>query len=389
MTAASMRDVAIVAPTTVGYLKKSAHAVPWFVAGTLREMLSTAHLSKDAVDGLIVVSYRSAPDNCAHLAHHLGLSPRFVMDLPYGGAAGIMAVRRAARAVQSGDAEVIACIGADVPPAPGETGANFSTFWRDGVQPYGAGGFNGIFSLITDSYARDHGVRSEDFGALCAAQRTNAIRAHRALLPKPLSIEDYLTARRITSSLGLYDCVMRCSGAEGVLVMPVERARALGLAHAVIAGSVERHNASPGEDVQRFIGWQPDDRDALFAMANTRQADIDFVQAYDDYPVIVMLQLESLGFCDPGQAARFLRSRSLGVDGTFPLNTCGGMLSAGQAGAAGGFMGLTEAVRQLTGLASTHQVPNARRGLVSCYGCVSFERGVSWSSAILEAGQPV
>ena len=115
---------------------------------------------------------------------------------------------------------------------------------------------------------------------------------------------------------------------------------------------------------------------------------MDFVQAYDDYPVIVMLQLEALGFCAPGEAARFLRDRRMAVDGDFPLNTNGGMLAMGQAGAAGGFVGVTEAMRQLTGeTLDGGVVPDAEIGLVSCYGTVNYDRGLCSSAAILRRGK--
>lgn len=387
MTPASFRDIAIVVPTTFGYTKRSEHHVPWFIAGVLREMLANAGLAKRDVDGLVVASYRNAPDNTAAVANHLGMSPRFVVDLPYGGASGIIALRRAARAVQAGDAEVVACIGADVPPSAGDSGANFSSFWRDCVHPYGAGGFNALFSLITDSYSVENGVRREDFAAICVAQRRNAQRFEPALLKSDMTLADYLNAPAVTGVLGLYDCVMRCCGAEGVLVMTVERARRLGLPYAVMAGCVERHMGWTEDTVQRSVGLVPDDRDMLYRMAGSGPADMDFVEIYDDYPVIVMLQLESLGFCPSGEAARFIASRELTIDGDFPLNTSGGMLSAGQAGAAGSFLGLTEATRQVTGLAVNNAVVGARRGLVSCYGAVSYDRGVCWSAAVLETGR--
>jgi acetyl-CoA acetyltransferase len=379
------RDLALVTPTTFGYAKKSPFPVAWFVAGTFAEMLRKSGLDKNSIDGLVIASYRNAPDNAASLTQHLGISPRYLVDLPYGGASGVMALRRAARAVQAGDAEVVACIGADVPPPADDTGANFSHASRDAVYPYGAGGPNAVFSLVTQAYAREHRVRREDFGAICIAQRKNAQHFAAALLRAPMSMADYLGARRVTDALGLYDCVMRCCGAEGVLVMAADRARSLGLPYAVIAAAVERHNSHPQDDVQRRIG-SADDREALFSAAGLAPQDMDFVQAYDDYPVIVMLQLESLGFCAQGEAARFVAAHDLTFAGDFPLNTCGGMLSMGQAGAAGGFVGVTEAVRQLTGLAAQNPVEGARAGLVSCYGNVNYDRGVCWSAAILQSG---
>ena len=94
-------------------------------------------------------------------------------------------------------------------------------------------------------------------------------------------------------------------------------------------------------------GWSVD-RDELYAQAGIQPKDMDFVQIYDDYPVIVMMQFEDLGFCDEGEGAAFVRAHTLDCEGTLPTNTSGGQLSMGQAGAAGGYLGLVETVRQLT-----------------------------------------
>jgi acetyl-CoA acetyltransferase len=375
---AGWEGVAVAAPVSFGYTKSSPHGVPWFIAGALRESLRAAGLAKDAVDGLVLSSYRLAPDNAASMTEYLGLSPRFLVDLPYGGASGVIALRRAARAVQAGDAEVVACIGADVPPRDASFMANFSAFSRDHVFPYGAGGANAVFALITADYMRRHGATREDFGRLCVAQRANGARFPGALLGKPLSLEDYLAARPIAEPLHLFDCVMRCSGAECFLVMSEERARSLRLPHARIAAAIERHNGAPGEPVQASV-YRAGDRDTLWNQAGLGPADTAFVQAYDDYPVIVMLQLESLGFCEPGAASSLV--------GRLPINTSGGMLSLGQAGASGGFLGMTEAVRQLSGQALGLSVPAAQAGVVSCYGTVNYDRGLCAAAAVLTRGQ--
>jgi acetyl-CoA acetyltransferase len=98
---------------------------------------------------------------------------------------------------------------------------------------------------------------------------------------------------------------------------------------------------------------------------------------------MAFVQLEGLGICAPGQAHAFVRETDITIDGTFPINTGGGQLSAGQAGASGGMIGVVEGVMQLMGRAGTHQVA-CRRGLVSGYGMVAYGRGLSSSAAILE-----
>ena len=378
--------IALAVPVTFGYAKVPKHGVHGYLGGALRELLRRSGVAKHEIDGLVVASYRLAPDHSASLAEYLGLSLRFAADLPFGGASGAIALRRAARAVQAGDAEVVACIAADVPPKDTSFTANFSTFARDHAYPHGAGGPNAIFALITDRYMREHGASAEDFGRICVAQRANGARFPGALLGTPLTMEEYLSARPISEPLRLFDCVMRCSGAEGFLVMTEVRAKRLGLPWARIAGAVERHDADAASPVQARIAFALD-RDALWAQAGLGPKDMRFVQAYDDYPVIVLQQLEALGFCGTGEAPQFVRAHTLTVDGDLPLNTNGGMLALGQAGAAGGFVGITEGLRQVTGQALGGQVADAQAGVVSCYGTVNYDRGICSSAAVLATGR--
>ena len=126
------------------------------------------------------------------------------------------------------------------------------------------------------------------------------------------------------------------------------------------------------------------DKEDFYGHAGVEPKDIDFVEAYDDYPVICFMQFEDLGFADKGGAAQLVRDNDLTVAGSFPVNTSGGQLSVGQAGAAGGLLGLVEAIRQLSGEAPGGQVEGARLGLVSNFGMINYDRGLCSSAAILQ-----
>ncbi|HEU0259220.1 MAG TPA: thiolase family protein, partial [Burkholderiales bacterium] len=217
-------------------------------------------------------------------------------------------------------------------------------------------------------------------------QRANALKYPHALFKKPLSMEEYLAARPIAEPLHLFDCVMPCAGAEGFLVLAEDRARSLGLPCVRLQGTIERHNAFASDPVQMRAGWALD-RDDLYAQAGCKPGDIDFVQTYDDYPVISLMQLEDLGFCEKGEGPAFVRQHSFTHDGSFPLNTSGGQLSVGQAGAGGGFLGMVEAIRQLTGQAAARAVKDAKLGLVSGFGMINYDRGLGSGAAILAAAQ--
>lgn len=376
--------VVLAAPVTVPYVRYSIRAAHWWLARALDLMLKQANLNKDQIDGLTVSSFTLAPDTAIGLTQHLGLSPRWLDHIPLGGASGVVALRRAARAVQAGDAEAVACIAGDTNHVDSFrlTLANFSQFARDAVYPYGAGGPNASFAFLTAYYMRIYGAKREDFGKLCVAQRANALKFPHALFKKPLSLEEYLNARLIAEPLRLFDCVMPCAGADAFLVLSQEKAKALKLPFARLLGTIERHNAFISDPVQMRAGWALE-RDELYRQAGYGPQDMDFVQTYDDYPVISLMQLEDLGFCAKGEGAQFVRKHSFTADGNFPLNTSGGQLSAGQAGAAGGFLGMVEAIRQLTGQAGARQVPKAKLGLVSGFGMINYDRGLGSGAAIL------
>ena len=244
------------------------------------------------------------------MTQHLGLSPRWLDHIPTGGASGVMSLRRAARAVQAGDADVVACVAADTNHVDSFrlTLGSFSNFARDASYPYGSGGPNSIFALHHRATTCAPTARTrEDFGRIAVAQRSNALKNPNALFKKPLTLDEYMAARPISDPIHLFDCVMPCAGAEAFLVMREERARELGLPHVLVRGAIERHNAYSDDPVMVRGGWRMD-RDDLYAQAGATPADIDFVQTYDDYPVIVMMQFEDLGFCDKGEGPAFVRA---------------------------------------------------------------------------------
>jgi acetyl-CoA acetyltransferase len=382
----SYAGIAVAVPVTSQRFRTTRHLTPWFFGRLLADMLRESGIKKSEIDGLSLASYTLAPDNAASLCEYLGLEPRYLHDLPYGGASGVMAMTRAARAIQAGDAEIVACMAADIAPSGYGIYSNFSAATRDHIYPYGAGGANATFALITSNYMRENGVTAEDFGRVCIAQRANGVAHSQSMFKRPLTMDEYLSARLIADPLRLYDCVPRCCAGEGFLVMSEDRARALNLPYATISGAIERANGFGADPVMSRVGIAMD-TDSLYQQAGKGPDAIRFVQAYDDYPVIVMMQLEALGFCGHGEAPKLVREKRLTADGDLPLNTSGGMLSLGQPGAAGGLLGMNEALRQLTGRTLGAKVAKATTGIVSCFGTVNYDRGVCSSAAILETGK--
>jgi acetyl-CoA acetyltransferase len=368
------------------YEKRTTRTLFSFLSEAGKNALDSAGLTFKDVDGLAICSFELHPDNTVTAAEQLGLSVSWAYLGTAGSAGPVASVINAVHAIETGQATTVLCIAGDNYDVGGHFKLmdNFSRGLRNYGTPLGFGGANGLFGIIQRKHMETYGTRRKDLGRISVDQRRSAQRNEHALLRGPLTIEDYLNARIIADPIRLYDCVLPCAGAEAVVVTTLDRAQP-GKGVRILSG-FERHNHPPMEIAPLRGGWETF-ASKLFARAGYGPEDMDFVQAYDDYPIMVAIQLEDLGFCKKGEVSEFLARNTFAWDGTLPLNTGGGQLSCGQAGIAGGLLSVTEAVRQLRGEGGDRQVANARRGVVVGYGMVGYGHGLSASSIILEAVQ--
>ena len=383
MSDALPRDIGIIGYGQTLYAKKTDRTLISLLWEAGRRALASSGLAKAEIDGLAVCSFELPPDNAVTFAEQIGLSLSWAYLGTAGGAGPVASVVNAVRAIEAGQAEAVLCIAGDNYDVAGHYRLmdNFGRALANYATPNGFGGANGLFGIIQRKHMEAYGTRREELGRIAVGQRRSASRNENALLRAPMSIDDYMNARPIADPLHLYDCVLPCAGAEAVLVGALDRVPEDKRVR-ILAGR-ERHNHPLGEIAPLRGGWELF-RDGLYAEAGRGPGDVDFVEAYDDYPIMVAIQLEDLGFCHKGGVGAFLAQNDFAFDGSFPLNTNGGQLSCGQAGAGGGMIGLVEAVRQLRAEAGPFQVADARSGLVSGYGMVGYGHGLSSSAIILE-----
>tara|TARA_B110000483_G_scaffold43173_1_gene53860 strand:+ start:48 stop:1229 length:1182 start_codon:yes stop_codon:yes gene_type:complete len=381
----SYDGVSLCAPITIPYQRFSSETAHWWAGAALKELNSKTGLRPKDFDGIIFSSFSSGPDTVVGIVQHLGLTPKWMDHIPTGGASGIMAIRRAARAVQAGDASIIACVAADTNHINSfqKTLENFSRFSQDATYPYGQGGPNATFAIMTDNYMRKFDLSRKEFGKIAISQRENALSNPFALMKKPLNMKQYMEAKLIADPIHLFDCVMPCAGAEAFIVTTPEIAENLNLSTVKICSTIERHNAFSEDPIQYRGGWAKD-VDDLWHSSGYTPDDMNFAQVYDDYPLIVAMQLVDLGFCKREEIKHFINKTDFTISGTLPLNTNGGQLSAGQAGAAGGYQNVTEALRQSIKQPLGDQIPKSSKGLISGFGMVNYDRGVCTGAAVIE-----
>lgn len=335
------------------------------------------------VDGLGVASFTLGPDHAIDLAWRLGLSPRWCMDDCHGGASAINLLQHAIRAIQCGDANVIVLVSGDrfEPADFKRLVEHYNLTTRTWLRPLESGGPNALFAMLTQRHAERFGLTRADYGALCVAQRAWAERNPLAVYRTPLTLEAYLEAPMVAPPLGRFDCVPVVCGANAVVVARAD------LAKPGRHVSVRALQCSYNPDHQAGDGMQTGLASlapALWEQAQASPDDIDMISVYDDYPVMSLVQLADLGFAPDGDL-RALIARI--ASHALPVNTSGGQLSAGQAGAAGGMHGLVEALTQLRGAAGERQVQQARLALVSGYGMVEYRYGMCANAVVLEATQ--
>lgn len=345
--------------------------------------LESAGIDAGEVDGLAVSSFSFGPDHAIDLAWRLGMHLHWLMEDTNGGASGINMLQHAARAVQAGDAHTVLVLAGDhLPPKSFRVLVEeYNRATRDHLAPLPFGGPNSLFAMLTQRHARANGLDRSDYGSLVIAQRQWAADNPGAVYREPLTLDEYLAAPMVADPLCIYDCVPVVTGGDAIVVRapdhhsgsrrPPVLVRALGLSF--------NFDDQQGDGLRTGLSALAGE---LWAQAGAGPGDMDMTMVYDDYPAMALVQLTDLGYVAERELRAFIADEL--VPRRLPVNTSGGQLSAGQAGAAGGLHGVVEAVRQLRGEAGARQVPGARLAVVAGYGMVAYRYGAGAGAAVLE-----
>ncbi|MDX6745121.1 thiolase C-terminal domain-containing protein [Actinocorallia sp. A-T 12471] len=223
-------------------------------------------------------------------------------------------------------------------------------------------------------YMHEYKATREQLAWIPVTQRAHAARNPDAVYRSPLSVEDYLDSRMISTPMCLYDCDVPADGSTAIVVSAVETAPDLRAPVRIeaAAGVVEgRPSWDQWQDMGR-VGHGA--AQAMWARTDLTPGDVDVAQLYDGFTIEVVWWLEALGFCGVGEAAAYVEGGTrIALDGELPLNTWGGQLSGGRLHAAFGHT--AEAVRQVRGEAGDRQVVGAEVAAVSNVG--GFEAGAT------------
>ena len=355
------------------------------MAESARGALDDCGLALQDVDGLFAASMSMGIMGVVQLSEYLNLKPRHLDGTNIGGSSFVSHVAHAAAAIHAGLCEVAlvlygstAASNAMAIGTGGGTGRDPAAAF---VGPYGMTTV-GSYALVARRHMELYGTRPEQLAEIAVTMRSHAGRNPDAKMQKPITIDDVLGSRMISDPLHLLDCCIISDGGGAVVVTSRERARDLRKAPVAILGCGEAvcHQELGAPDLLTIAARQSGAR--AFEMAGLGPDEMDLATIYDSFTITVLVTLENLGFCKPGEGGAFVEGGRIGLGGALPVNPDGGGLSSNHPGMRGIFL-VIEATRQLRGECTGRQVEGARLAVAHGTGGTL---GVAHSGATLVLG---
>jgi acetyl-CoA acetyltransferase len=310
------------------------------------------------------------------LAEHLNLKPRYLDGTNIGGSSFVAHVSHAAAAIDAGLCNVALILYGS---SAASGGVAVGTGGRMAFDP--AGAFEmpyglttvGSYALVARRHMDLYGTTSEQLAEIAVTMRRHALLNPHAKMKTPVTIQDVLESRIISEPLHLLDCCIISDGGGALVITSLERARDLAKPPVVLLGCGEAvaHQELGAPDLLQIAAAQSGRH--AFEMSGLSPSDVDVATIYDSFTITVLVTLEALGFCKPGEGGSFVGGGRIRLGGELPLNPDGGGLSSNHPGMRGIFL-VIEAARQLRGEAQKRQVEGAEVALVHGTGGILGSR---------------
>ena len=351
---------------------------PQYLSWAARLALEDAGLMKKDLDGqglaAVYATYYPQSFWPEEAAEILGVAPGLTIGGGNGGASAVSLLGQAAAVIEAGLVDLVLCVSAAAP-----IWESYPTvqFWdtRDFEGPFGMFGATPKIALVMRRHMHEYGTSLDHLGKIAVTSRYHATLNPNAYLRKPMTLEEYKSSRLISDPVKFLDCVMPANGGKAYIVASPERAKTLSKPPVSILGYGERHNAvfGPRAHPDPLISGIAESGKTALKMAGVAHREIDFLNLYDDYVIVILMQIEDLGFCKKGDM-KFFESTDFTCLGDLPIQTGGGLTNCGQPSTTGGMVPIIESVRQLRGEAGERQVKDAKIGLVTGLGAVAYGR---------------
>ena len=349
-----------------------------------RQALDDAGLTLHDVDAILTLSPRSDSYliHASAFAEYLGISPPLTLTLEGGGAAPAIMVDMARNMINGGSAKTVLIVSADMPLSVVSRDVYVNTLADAGPvhpdieRPFGPS-VPSLFGMVARAYMEEFGATDLDLGAVALHDRAAAQKHPNSHMRAAMDIQSYRASHMIADPLHLLDCSPVSDGGAAVVVTSLDRARNLRRKPIKVLGagfSMTHLHLSAAPSLTRHGAGKA--LDQALSFARLTRSDIEVGLIYDCFTIAMLINTEDLGFAPKGQAGAAFRSGEFSMDGRFPINTHGGLLSHGYPGRAAGIGNLIEAVVQLRGDAGERQLPNVNVTLTHGMGGLFATHGV-------------
>ncbi|MEX0665469.1 MAG: thiolase family protein [Acidimicrobiia bacterium] len=258
---------------------------------------------------------------------------------------------------------------AAVMPGGGSTTTSFkASGFMEWLLPFSVPSAATWIAMYAQRHFHEYGTTREQLGQIAVNARKNAALNPKAIYTDPMTLDDYLSARMISTPLCLYDCDVPCDGGTAMIVSRRDTVADLRKPPINVEAVATALHGRPSWDQYHDLTSMPaqDAGKELWKRTDLKPTDVDVAEMYDGFSFITVAWLEGMGFCKKGEAGAFIEGgQRIALDGELPLNTNGGQLSAGRLH---GFGFLHEACVQLWDEAGDRQVPNNPEVGVACAG---------------------
>lgn len=238
--------------------------------------------------------------------------------------------------------------------------------------PFGWISFPQYIAMSARRHMVEFGTTNDAFAEVALTARENAILNERAIMRKPMTIDDYYASRMLVDPLRLFDICLESDGATALLVSRADIAEGLEQPVVKILSAVQGGGPRPGYGFDGYFAYEDHGNlygkyvaEPLWGRAGVTPDEVDVASIYDCFTYSVLAQLEGLGFCQPGESSEFVKDGRIRRGGDLPINTNGGMLSEAYVH---GINGIAEIVSQLRGDAGERQVAGAKIGIATGFG---------------------
>lgn len=302
---------------------------------------------------------------------HLGGIEAFTVEA--SGASGGVALRAGYLAVASGLVDVALVVGVEkmTDTIGGEVEAALSTANDSDYEAVHGLTPTAQAALLMRRYLHEFNAPRDGFAGFALNAHANGAGNPKAMFRKAITVEMYNQAGIVSDPLNMFDVAPFADGAAALLLTrsdllpknfshPLVRIKASSMATDTLALH-DRPNPLSFSAVQRSV-------EQVCDKARITPLQIDFIELHDAFSIMAVLSLEAAGFAQPGEGWQLAQSDFIGIQGSLPINTMGGLKARGNPGGASGVYQAVEAIQQLRGQAGKNQVPDARRAMIQSLG---------------------